>query len=307
MATPMIQQQMIPDDLFGALVEFTGSPDDSSAVQEHLAEYGYCLMRNVLDQDSVLAARREVFARLASVGEIATPSESGIATGHSRRRELELDANAFWKSVSEGPALRSVTHGTRLHEMMAAVFGEPARAHDMMYLRPTPPGRSTKLHYDFPFFAGQSRRIHTAWIPFGEIPLEDGPLVVLEHSNRLFDLIEPIRSHDYLADHSNEAVQKAAYETPNAMHPVELAGQRGVRLLSALFQPGDLMIFNGFTMHGSLDNVSPIGRVRLSCDVRYQPAADPFDDDRYFGQNPRGSNGGSYGDMKAAKPMTEPW
>jgi hypothetical protein len=43
----------------------------------------------------------------------------------------------------------------------------------------------------------------------------------------------------------------------------------------------------------------------LSCDVRFQPAADPADDERYFGTDPLGSNGGGYGDMRAAKPLME--
>ena len=37
----------------------------------------------------------------------------------------------------------------------------------------------------------------------------------------------------------------------------------------------------------------------------FQPAADPADDERYFGTDPLGSNGGGYGDMRAAKPLTE--
>jgi ectoine hydroxylase-related dioxygenase (phytanoyl-CoA dioxygenase family) len=306
MMMPTIQQREIPSVQFGSLAEFSGAPDDEAAVKEQLTEHGYCLMRSVLDRDAVMTARREVFVRLESVGEINSSAEEGIATGDSQRRDLYPDANAFWQSVSEGPRLRSVTHGARLRELMALVFGESARAHDMMYLRPTPPGRSTKLHYDFPFFAGRSRRIHTAWIPFGDVPVSDGPLVVMEGSNRFADLIEPFRGHDYESDHSNKVVQKAAYETPNAIHPVTLAEQRETRLLSTDFHAGDLMIFDGFTLHGSLDNISTVGRVRLSCDVRFQPAADPFDDDRYFGSNPQGSNGGSYGDMKAARPMNEP-
>lgn len=301
MLTPAIQQREIPSSLFGPLVEFRGDTCSESALQSQLSEHGYCLLRGALDRHEVLAARREVFERLESVGEIRSPCEDGIATGQSRRSELYADANAFWQSVSEGPLLRAVTHGERTHDLMKTVFGEAARAHDMLYLRPTPAGRSTKLHYDFPFFAGRSRRIHTAWIPFGDIPLCDGLLVIIENSHRFADLIDPIRNHDYEQDNSNDAVQKVAYETPNATHPIDLARERGVRLLSTEFQAGDLMIFGGFTLHGSLDNISPIRRVRLSCDVRFQPAADPHDDDRYFGPNPRGSNGGGYGDMRAAK------
>lgn len=307
MSAPTIQTHDIPPELFGPLVEFRGAATDPVAVQTQLKEHGYVLLRQVLNRDDVVSVRNEVFTRLESVGEIQPPAVAGIATGDSRRRELHPDANSFWKSVSEGPRLRSVTHGDALHQLLQSVFNESARAHDMIYLRPTPPGKATRLHYDYPFFAGQSKRIHTAWIPFGDIPLEDGPLVVVEGSNRFSDLIEPIREHDYTTDRTEDSVQKAAYDTPNETDPVTLARSRGTRLLSAEFRPGDLMIFNGFTLHGSLDNCSSIGRVRLSCDVRYQPAADPFDDPRYFGTDPTGSNGGSYGDMKGAKPMNEAW
>ena len=60
------------------------------------------------------------------------------------------------------------------------------------------------------------------------------------------------------------------------------------------------------TLHGALDNHSPLGRVRLSCDVRYQPAAEPLDP-RYFGADPGGTFGGGYGELNGARPLTEPW
>ena len=101
------------------------------------------------------------------------------------------------------------------------------------------------------------------------------------------------------------AVQKAAYDGQNKTDPLTLVRNRGTRLLTADFQAGDLVVFSGFTMHGSLDNHSPSGRVRLSVDVRFQPAADPADDERYFGTHPTGSNGGGYGDMRGAKPLRE--
>ncbi len=88
---------------------------------------------------------------------------------------------------------------------------------------------------------------------------------------------------------------------------LEFARSRQPRLLTAHFPPGDAMIFGGFTMHGSLDNHSPLGRVRLSVDVRYPPAADPADDPRYFGPHPSGAKGGSYGEQKATQPLGTPW
>lgn len=302
---PHIQNHEIPPEQFGPLVEVAGANADFDIVHQYVNDYGYCLLRGILDRTAVLAARSEVFQRMADVDEIQSPAEDGVATGRSSRRDQYPDVNAFWKDVSNGTAVRQVTHGDQLRKIITSILLEPARAHDLIYLRPTPPGKSTRMHYDYPFFAGQSLRIHTVWIPFGDIRIEHGPLVIVEGSNGFSDLIDPIRSHDYSADRSNAAVQKGAYDAINQTDPMTLIQQRNTRLLSTEFRAGDLVVFNGFTMHGSLDNISPNGQVRLSCDVRFQPAADPADDERYFGTDPLGSNGGGYGDMRAAKPLTE--
>ena len=56
--------------------------------------------------------------------------------------------------------------------------------------------------------------------------------------------------------------------------------------------------------------VSPIdetsGRVRVSCDVRWQSAAMPLDL-RYFGANPGGTTGAGYAELNGAKPLDQPW
>ena len=87
---------------------------------------------------------------------------------------------------------------------------------------------------------------------------------------------------------------------------VEFVRKRNSRLLTAEFGPGDLVVFDMLTMHGSLDNHSIPGRVRLSCDVRWQPLADPIDP-RYCGVNPGGTTGAGYGELNGAKPLNEDW
>lgn len=301
------QRQPIPDELLAPLVEATAWRSDPAALRRSFAEEGYVLLREVLDRNDVLAAREEAFTRLAEMGEIQPPPSVGIATGTSRRSELAGDLGAFWKSVSEGPALRRVTHGARLRELVALLFDAPARPHDYLFLRPAPVGNATDLHYDYPFFAGGASQIVTCWLPLGEIPVCDGPLVVVEHSNRFEDLIGPMRSARLTGDpNAFAAAQDAAYQSA-ATNTLEFVRSRRTRLLTTHFQPGDAMIFGGFTMHGSLDNHSPLGRVRLSVDVRYQPAADPADDRRFFGPHPIGAKGGSYGEQKAAQPLGTPW
>ena len=279
------------------------SASDAGAPGDILERDGYLLLRGVLDGDEVIAAREEVFQRLEAVGEIRSPALDGVASGDSRRSQTEPDLGAFWKSVSEGPMLRRLSHGPRLRQILGAAFGEPARPHDLIYLRPTAVGNATRPHYDYPFFAGGSDRIYTAWVPLGDVPVSDGPLMIVDGSHRFTDLIDPIRNVDYQAERSNEVVQKAAYEQVNADHPIDLARRRGSRLLTVNFRSGDLVVFTGFTLHGSFDNRSPIGRVRLSFDVRFQPAAHPADDPRYFGPDPTGTKGRGYADMRAAQPL----
>jgi hypothetical protein len=87
---------------------------------------------------------------------------------------------------------------------------------------------------------------------------------------------------------------------------IEFARSRGTRLLTADFRAGDVIVFGMYLAHGSLDNHSPIDRVRLSCDVRWQPASLPVDD-RYFGDDPPGTTGAGYAELNGAKPLTQDW
>jgi hypothetical protein len=259
---------------------------------------GYVFVRQAVEPALALAAREEALSRLVEVDEIAEPAREGIFTGRSRRKERVADLGAFWKSVSEGPALRRVTHGPEFRALLTRLLGEPSRPHDYLFLRVGTPGKATDLHYDLPFFGRGSQRVHTLWIALGEIALDQGPLMVLENSHRFEDLIAPIRRIDY---DSTAAPRVAAREDA-----VTLARRRGTRLLTAHFQPGDAIVFGMTLMHGSLDHHAAENRVRLSCDIRFQPEADLVDP-RYFGPDPTGTTGAGYGELNGAKPLTESW
>jgi ectoine hydroxylase-related dioxygenase (phytanoyl-CoA dioxygenase family) len=299
--------------VFGGRVlhsEVTGHFEDSTTVDDpcelrrRLVESGYLFLRDVLDVSSVLAAREEVFSRLVEVGEIKLPASDGIATGQSRRLALVDDLIAFWQSVSEGPLLRQVSHGSRVSSLMQSVFGEPARPQDYLWLRPRAVGWSTRFHYDHPFFARGSRSVYTVWIPLGDIPYSDGPLMLVEDSHKFDDLIEPMHDRNEQFNSSPTVAEQAAFRGQWAQDTVAFAIEREVRLLSAEFRTGDVLIFGMNTLHGAMDNHSMIDRVRLSCDVRYQPASDPIDE-RYFGPCPTGASGKGYGDMNSCKPLTQ--
>lgn len=298
MFTCIAKGKAIPVACVAELVDSASLMVEPKRLRARFADHGFVFLRGVLPRDRVAVARREVFARLAAVDEIAPPPDAGIATGRSKRAEQAGDLGVFWKSVSEGAALRALTHGAALRRLAETLFGEPCVAHDFIYLRAAAVGRSLDLHYDFPFFCRTHDRLVTSWVPLGDVPVTDGPIYVVEGSNRFDDLLGKVGAQDAISDRS----RKHAFED----HPADFAAARGVRILTADFRAGDVLLFSMRTAHGSLDNCSPIGRARLSCDLRWQPASKPYDD-RYFGPNPVGLTGGGYGDLNGAKPLTASW
>jgi ectoine hydroxylase-related dioxygenase (phytanoyl-CoA dioxygenase family) len=287
----------IPESLLGPMPDSAGLLGDPDRLRARLEADGFLYLRSVLDPDSVLAARREILARLETVDEVV-PGSDGIFTGRSRRAEREPDLGAFWKSVSEGPRLRAVSHGPSIACIVTAVAGEPVVAQDYVFLRVGVAGRATGLHYDYPFFARAHDRVWTVWLPLGDVPMERGPLVMVEGSHRFRDLVEPMIGFDVTKDPSRKA--------DLGSDAASFARQRGTRLLTADFQPGDVAVFGMYVAHGSLDHHEASGRVRISCDVRWQPARLPRDE-RYFGADPGGTTGAGYAELNGAKPLDQPW
>lgn len=294
-----VKGRPVPPELIGELKDSAALLlEDPPALRARLKDDGYLFLKGVLPRETVLAGRREVFQRMAEVGEIAEPPEDGIFTNASRRKEMEPDLGAFWKSVSEGPKLRAASHGSAMQRILSIVFGEAAKPQDYMFLRAGPHGRATGLHFDYPFFTRNHDRVCTVWLPIGDVPVSDGPLVVVEGSQHFRDLIDPMIGFDISKDNS----RKADFGTD----AVSFAEQRGTRLLTRNFEAGDIALFGMYTAHGSLDNHTTINRVRLSCDVRWQPASLPLDE-RYFGSNPPGTTGAGYAELNGAKPLTQDW
>ncbi|NNG02625.1 MAG: hypothetical protein HKM95_00800, partial [Inquilinus sp.] len=289
MSGAVADRRPVPDALLGPL-RASDATADPAALRERLSDDGYLFLPAALDAIAVMAARAGLFGRLAEVGEIAPPAVEGIATGTRRRSELAADPGRFLKGLSEHPALRRVSHGPELGRLMAALHGEPVRPYDFLWLRATPVGRSSPLHFDHVYMSRGSARVLSVWIPLGPVPLSDGPLTIVEGSHRAEALIERFRGHDVDRDPDRPG--------DVGEHPVDLATRLGTRLLTADFAPGDIVVFGLFTLHGSLDNRSPAGRVRLSCDVRYQPAAEAVDE-RWVGGDPPGHRGLGYGGLNA--------
>lgn len=293
--TAFIAGQPVPPEILGRLRE---SPDGLEAPDRWargLREDGYVLLRGALPTGQVAAARRAVLERLAAVGEIRAPADAAVATGTSRRAAQHPDLGVFWRSVCEDAALRALSHGPALAALAQAVLGGPVEPFDFLWLRTMVEGRASPLHLDHVYMNRGTTHLITAWIPLGDVPLAAGPLVVVEGSHRFADVQARYRGVDVDRDGLPGSFPEDA---------VAFARGRGVRLLTTDFQAGDVLLFDMFTLHGSCDNRMGGGRVRLSCDVRWQRAGEPRDD-RWFGDPPPGHGGTGYGGLNGARPLGE--
>jgi Phytanoyl-CoA dioxygenase (PhyH) len=294
----LVNSKVVPQERLGELKDSTPLLADPVALRKQLQQDGYLYLKGIVKPQHIEAARQEVFARLAEMGELKEPAHEGIFSGVSHRDQRVSSRGEFWQSVSEGPHLRHLTHGEDMHRVMDLIMGEKSRPHDYLFLRAGVQGRSTGLHYDYPFFTRAHDQVYTVWMPIGNVPVEQGPLAIVEGSKKFKDLIDPMNGFDVALDKSRKATL--------SQDALSLATERNTRLLSRNFEIGDIVVFGMYTLHGAFQNHCPLQKVRLSCDVRWQPAALDVDA-RYFGKNPGGTTGAGYGELQGAKPLTDDW
>ena len=281
----------VPTDLIGALQPAALSGN----LQQTLDRQGYVLLRNLIDADAVLTARHELLAALGTVSEINEPAAAAIASGTSRRAELYPDTGSFWREQSEGAALRRVVHGPEIRAAMTQLFAAEVAPFDFVWLRTMAPGRASPMHMDHPYMNRGTERLVTCWVPLGPVLPDEAPLYVMEGSHTFGDLRARVDGLDVDRDKSRSG--------HFADDPIDLARERGVRLLTTTFDAGDVLVFGMFLIHASFDNTNQAGRVRLSCDTRWQPSSEPMDE-RFCGPDPPAHDGKGYGCLSASQPLT---
>ena len=290
-----IKDEVIPAEKLASMLE----ADQSKDLSVQLRDNGYLLLRSVYNPSDVQAARDEILRRLAEVGEVAEPISDAISTGTSDRRlhyPNTKSLGAFWKSVSEGSALRRVINGPEITGVMEKIFGEKVTHFSFAWLRAMQAGKASPVHIDHPYMNRGTKNLLTCWCPIGPVGLDEGTLYVLENSHTWSD----IRAQFEGLDVDRDKTRLGHIEDT----PLALAARKSSRFLTTSFNPGDCLIFGMFMVHGSFDNNSPLGRIRLSCVTRFQPINQPMDP-RFSGKNPLAHSGLGYGCLTASLPMNE--
>lgn len=285
--------------------------DDPVSLRRRLNEDGYLYIKGYLDSDLIMDARRSILERLQKEG-LLDPTreliEGVVDASHLEDFTLEtapqfadarsmkkMKAGAFRPDLAVANAeIERVVYGPEMQGFYDALFGEPALHFDYTWLRVMGPGAGTPTHCDWVYMGRGSSELLTCWIPYGSIPLHVGGLILLEGSHLQSDRIESYLSKDVdtYCENKPEEVRKVkdegGWSFPGwlSQNPETLPDKFQSRWLTCEnWEPGDFITFNMRMIHGSLDNHSD--RIRISTDVRYQPASHKADE-RWIGANPPG-------------------
>ena len=180
-------------------------------------------------------------------------------------------------------------YGQKLTDFYQALLGGEVRHYDYTWLRVVAPGKGTYPHCDIVYMGRGTHNVYTAWVPYGDVPLSVGGLIVLENSHKNAENLQTYCQLDVDVTCENiPGVSKIASEGFQSTGAIDLdflqvQNRLGGRWLTANYEMGDLLTFSMYTVHGSLDNASK--QIRISSDSRYQLRSEPVDE-RWVGESP---------------------
>lgn len=261
---------------FGRLRDSSTLVGDTEALRQRLDEDGYLYLKGFLNRDEVLEARAAILSYMAE--------HEGLEPG---ARPLDGVMGQYGKSVhmmgrppiTHAPEVRAVLESPRLFELYRTLMAEPVKTFHYKWLRAVGNEEATGCHMDHVYMGRGSRRVMTCWVPFADIPIEQGTLAICSgsHSEEGFARLRET--------YGKMDVDRDRVQGWFTVHPREITETFGGRWLTDDIHAGDIITFGMHLMHASTTNTTD--RWRLSCDVRFQPASEPMDN-RWVGESPVG-------------------
>lgn len=224
----------------------TRAAGDGELLRQRMGEEGYLLIRGVIDSKLIRKVTSDVLDVLGQAGWIAS---DGSLQPHIADQE---DAR-FWAGFSGVQALESfhqLAFDTQLSAIMSALVGDgmypwPGKAPYMIWPERLG-GNHAKPHQEG---VRWSPDVLSTWISIGSTPIRQGALAILPRTQNL----------GYLPGYGYGQFEF------------------GPEWVTAGFEPGDIVIFHNFTIHGSLPNQTDA--LRLSCSFKWQSARYPAPED----------------------------
>jgi len=290
-----INKQLIPNYLIKELNVSKMSDD----LKHNLLKDGYLFIRNIYNKEDIKNAKDFILKHLHKVGEVKDPYYDGIFSGLSFRRKIyptKFELGKFWQKISESNQLRKVINGKEITNLFENIFKEKVAHFSFAWLRAVIKGKASPLHIDHPYMNRGTDKLLSCWTPLSSIKKNEGTLFILKNSHNWQDIKENFLDHDIDLNHN-----KPGHILENTL---DLVFRKKSFFLTSNFEPGDCLIFGMFTVHGSFDNNTTTGKIRLSCDTRFQPYSEPMDH-RFSGENPSAHRGYGYSCLTSSAPLTE--
>lgn len=250
--------------------------DDREGLLARLAEDGYLYLPGYLDRNEVLHARHEILRYMAEHEAMEPGSRPLDGVMGQYGKHVGIMGK---QAITHHPDVLKVLAAERLYELHALLQNEPVATFDYKWLRAVGHEACTAAHMDFVYMGQGSERLMTVWIPLGDIPVEQGTLAICPGSNHTAGFA---RIRDTYGRMDVDRDRTEGWFTKN---PLEITETFGGIWQTSDVQAGDIITFGMHLMHASTTNTTD--KWRLSCDVRFQPAADPMDP-RWFGKEPKG-------------------
>ena len=238
-------------------------PSEASLPIEYLREtyrqQGYLWLKSFFKQDVVLQFRDFFFGTIAARG-----PQAFFEIITSREYEDFCTMPRLWNFYQEFLQGRPYLHRRKL-------------------LRFNFPGEDncTGGHYDLIYLRSGTDSLCTSWIPLGDIPVEMGGLIYLEHSDAAGRQLEAefcVKNADLSPEERvsayNRNMRANGWISTNL---AEMATRFNTRWLVADYEAGDMVIHSPYMIHAATLNKDPLLRTRLSTDIRFQRADDKID------------------------------
>lgn len=260
----------------GLLRESNDILDNVAALKERIASDGYLLIRGLHNKQKVLDARRQILEKIAAKGGIQAGTDlmDGVISEAGKK-------GGFFGGVNDltmSPAFQELVKAREVMGFFDRFLGGPAATFDYKWLRAVGTGESTGAHYDIVYMGRGTQQLYTCWSPLGKVRFENGPLCICQGSHNLPGFEKVRRTYGKM-DVDRDHVQ--GWFTND---PIEVVENYGGQWLTGEFEPGDVLVFGMYLLHGSIANSS--NQYRLSCDTRYQLASEPMDE-RWVGEKPK--------------------
>lgn len=269
-------------EAFGKLVDSSGLLGSPSLLRHRLDVDGYLYISRLIDPELLGAIRRLSIHELRQKGLLDDSSDDTKV-----RARPGTDFYGVLQELGSHEKIRQISRSATLVNLFSQLFAEPAKGLDFIWPRAAGPGRGEAPHCDWVYLSRGTRRLLTIWMPLIDVPLQRGPIMVLENSHRANRMTERYLSLDAdklgffggLRMKHGRLVVGGRY----SLRPDRVQQEFGTRWLTENFKVGDALIFGPSLLHATLDNQTD--GFRLSIDTRFQPASELMDP-RFVGTRP---------------------